>query len=221
MRSAVLVLLALAPLAVRAAEPAPTSPSVAPPDGWVDLATLPGVRLDVRYATSENFTGAPLDGYGAGRAWLRAEPAAALGRVAVRLQEDGWDLVVYDAYRPERASRAMVGWAERTGQTHLLRDGWIAARSGHNRGHVVDVSVVDRATGSPVDMGSPWDHFGEASITANATGEVAARRARLLEAMAAEGFTNYRKEWWHYAHGSGPWASADHPYPPEPVRPAP
>lgn len=182
-----------------------------PPDGWVDLATLPGVRLDVRYATADNFTGAPLDGYAAPGAWLRDVPAAALGRVAARLAEKGHGLAVFDAYRPERASRAMVTWAETTGNTALIRDGWVAARSGHNRGHVVDLTLTD-LSGAPLEMGSPFDHFGEASVTANATGEVAARRALLVEVMAAEGFQNYRKEWWHFAHESGPYAASDVPY---------
>ena len=161
-------------------------------------AVAPGIIEDIRYATSANFTGAPLPGYEAPAALLRPAAAAALARVHGRLAGRGLGLLVWDAYRPVRATLAMVEWAERTGNEWVLDQGYVARRSNHNRGHTVDLTVVDAQTGMPLDMGTPYDHFGEASHTANATGVVLANRRILLDAMAAEGWSNYDREWWHF-----------------------
>lgn len=167
----------------------------------VDLATVdPSIRIDARYRDSGNFTGAPLPGYGANRLFLRREAAAALGRVQDRLRARGLGLLVWDAYRPVRATEAMVEWATRTDQVHLLDDGYIARRSRHNLGVAIDLTVVDTATGRPLDMGTPYDTFGAEAHTANATGEVARNRAILVDAMEAEGFENYDQEWWHFSY---------------------
>lgn len=158
------------------------------------------IVVDLRYGTPANFTGAPLPGYLANRALLRREAAAALARVQHRLADDALSLHVFDAYRPVRATRAMMAWAERENRMALVRDGYIASRSRHNLGLAVDVSLADAVTGRPLDMGTPWDTFSAAAHTANATGAAAANRRRLVQAMAAEGFTNYEKEWWHFSY---------------------
>lgn len=164
-----------------------------------DLAEVaPGIVRDLRYATSDNFTGAPLPGYGKPVALMRREAAVALARVQRRLEADGYTLHVWDAYRPVRATLAMVAWTERERRTDLLDDGYIARRSRHNQGVAVDLTVAHRGSGQLLDMGTPFDEFSERSHTANATGVVAANRQILLRAMAAEGFTNYASEWWHY-----------------------
>jgi D-alanyl-D-alanine dipeptidase len=66
----------------------------------------------------------------------------------------------------------------------------------------VDLTVVRLDTGVELDMGTPFDHFGDESRTSNASGQVAANRRILLDAMRAEGFTNYSQEWWHYSHSA-------------------
>ena len=106
-------------------------------------AVVPGLLLDLRYATPDNFTSAPLPGYGVPRAFLRQEAAAALARVQLRLRARGLGLKVWDAYRPVRATLAMVAWCERTGRTSLLDEGYIARRSRHNQGVAIDLTVVD------------------------------------------------------------------------------
>lgn len=169
-----------------------------PPEGFVDLRTVEGVRLEVRYHTAENFTGAPIPGYGAPGAWLREAPAAALARVQARLAARGLGLLVYDAYRPRRGSQAMVAWAGRTGQMALVDGGYIARRSGHNRGNTIDLTLVD-TQGTPLDMGSPWDTLTPDSHVRNATGEALANRMILIEAMKAEGWESYWREWWHFS----------------------
>lgn len=164
------------------------------------LAELPAaVRQEVRYATTNNFTGAPLPGYGRPVVLLRREAAAALGRVAERLAARGLGLKVWDGYRPVRATLAMVAWCERTGRTDLLDNGYIARRSRHNQGVAVDLTLVRLADGGELPMGTAYDQFDERAHTANASGEVARHRGWLVEAMAAEGFVNYENEWWHFS----------------------
>jgi len=108
------------------------------------------IQVDLRYATANNFTGAPLPGYEAQRALLLPEVAAALARVQGRLRPDGLGLRIFDAYRPVRATRAMANWAERTGRRELFESGFIGQRSQHNLGVAVDVTLVDLATGIEV-----------------------------------------------------------------------
>ena len=166
----------------------------------VDVQSLDStIRVDARYAGSNNFTGAPLPGYDAPRVLLRREAARALSRVQVRLRTQGLSLLVFDGYRPVRATLAMVRWAERSGHRDLLTDGYIARRSRHNLGLAVDVTMVDAQSGAPKDMGTPFDTFSEAAHTANAQGRVLTNRRILGRAMQSEGFRNYEKEWWHFS----------------------
>lgn len=157
------------------------------------------VAVEVRYFTTDNFTGAPLPGYDANRAFLRKEAVAALSRVQARLKRQQLGLLVYDGYRPVRATEAMVAWATRVGRKEELVDGgYIASRSRHNLGLAVDLTVIDLRTRRPLEMGTPYDTFSEQAHTANATGEAAKHRKLLVDAMAAEGFENYDQEWWHF-----------------------
>jgi D-alanyl-D-alanine dipeptidase len=156
------------------------------------------IVVDLRYATSNNFTGAPLPGYQANRAFLRREAAAALARVQRDLRDQGLGLQVFDAYRPVRATLAMVDWTARVNRPDLLTNGYIASRSRHNLGLAVDLTLIDRTTGRQVEMGTPFDTFSAAAHTANATGIAAVNRQKLKTAMEREGFVNYDQEWWHY-----------------------
>src|SRR5436309_74913 len=128
------------------------------------------IVVDLRYATANNFTGAPLPGYLANRAFLRREAAAALERVQRDLRPQRLGLKVFDAYRPVRATLAMVDW-----------------------------TLIDLATGKELEMGTPFDTFSAAAHTANAAGEAAVNRQRLKAAMEKEGFVNYDQEWWHFS----------------------
>src|SRR3954469_19522445 len=122
----------------------------------VDVRSLDStIQVDARYAGSNNFTGAPLPGYEAPRALLRREAAQALTRVQARLRTGDLGLLVFDGYRPVRATLAMVKWAERTGRRDLLDNGYIARRSRHNLGLAVDLTLVDPASGTQLDMGTP------------------------------------------------------------------
>lgn len=204
------LLLACAPPPV-SSRPAPVAPPVntaeteVAPDAvadtlLVDIRSLDStIVVDLRYSTPNNFTGAPLPGYLANRAYLRREAAAALTRVQRGLTPDGLGIKVFDAYRPVRATLAMVDWTERVSRPDLLKDGYIASRSRHNLGLAIDLTLIDLATGRELEMGTPFDTFSAAAHTANAVGEPAANRQKLKAAMERAGFVNYDQEWWHFS----------------------
>lgn len=209
--SAVAVLLAVAGCATHATPPNRTAPPVnteetaVAPDAVADtlLADVrsldPAIVVELRYATSNNFTGAPLPGYLANKAFLRREAAVALARVERDLEPRGLGIKVFDAYRPVRATLAMVDWTKRVNRTDLLTDGYIASRSRHNLGLAIDCTLVDLGTGRELEMGTPFDTFSAAAHTANASGEAAINRQKLKTAMEAGGFVNYDQEWWHFS----------------------
>ena len=143
------------------------------------------IAVEARYFGADNFTGAPLPGYGADRAFLRKEAVAALARVQARLRRQHLGLLIYDGYRPVRATEAMVTWAERVGRTvELVDGGYIASRSRHNLGLAVDLTLIDLRTRRPLEMGTPFDAFCSAAHTANATGEIAARMSDKFQARS-------------------------------------
>ena len=210
MRGAALLALLLSVLAAHSAAPSGAS---APPAGFVALReAVPGVRLAIGYHGADNFTGAPLPGYGSPEAWLRAEAAASLARVAAALAPEGLGLLILDAYRPARASAAMVAWAARTGKGWVLEQGYVAARSGHNHGHTVDLTLFSLETGAPLDMGGAWDTFSSISHTRSASGAALEHRLRLQAAMVAEGWQPYSKEWWHFRYPLAGTRARDVPY---------
>lgn len=168
-----------------------------PPEGFTDLRTIAGVRLDVGYHRADNFTCDVVAGYAAPGAWLVDRAADRLAAVAEDLGRERLGLVVHDAYRPRRATREMVAWCERHGMEHLL-DGWIGRESRHNRGTAVDVSLAQLSSGGRLPMGSAWDAFEPASFYRCAIGPARAHRRLLREAMTRHGFRPYDREWWHF-----------------------
>jgi D-alanyl-D-alanine dipeptidase len=189
---------------ISAAPPVNTAETAIAPDAAADtlLANVQSmdstIVVELRYATSNNFTGAPLPGYEANHAYLRREAASALARVERDLRPRGLGLKIFDGYRPVRATLAMVDWTARVHRTDLLTDGYIASRSRHNLGLAVDLTLVELPGGRELEMGTPFDTFSPAAHTANATGLAATNRQKLKSAMEAEGFVNYDQEWWHY-----------------------
>ena len=167
-----------------------------PPSGLVDID--PAITVHLRYATTDNFTGAVLPGYEANRGLLRPAAAADLAAVARALRRQGLALEVFDAYRPVRATLAMVAWAQRTGNDALVGP-YIALHSEHNLGVAVDVTLVDVATGKELDMGAPFDTFSPAAHYTGASGLAFANRQRLRSTMEAAGFVPYDNEWWHFS----------------------
>jgi len=205
--SALLVACASPPVgtAPAPAPPVNTAETEVAPDAVADTLLTdvrsldPTIAVEMRYATSNNFTGAPLPGYFANRAYLRREAAASLARVQHDLRRRGLGIKIFDAYRPVRATLAMVDWTERANRSDLLKDGYIASRSRHNLGLAIDLTLMDLATGRELEMGTPFDTFSAAAHTANASGEAATNRQTLKSAMEREGFVNYDQEWWHFS----------------------
>ena len=184
-----------------------------PPAGFVRLLdAAPDVRQDMRYAGANNFTGRPVPGYGAAQCWLRREAAEALALVQAEAAADGLTLIVYDCYRPQRATNAFVAWASdakdqlrksdyypQVEKSQLFASGYIGKKSAHSLGATVDLGLA-KADGTPLDFGTPFDFFSPRSAThaAGLSVEAANNRADLLRRMAAHGFENYKAEWWHF-----------------------
>ncbi len=186
-----------------------------PPPGLTDLrAALPHAIFEIAYATPDNFTGAPLAGYEAPGAWLRDRAAAALVRAAAALEAEGLGVVLFDAYRPVRATEAMWAWAQRVGRTDLFTDGWIARPSRHNRAIAVDLGLWELRSGARVDMGSPFDAFTPESHVRGVGGAALTARLRLRRALVDEGFTPLESEWWHFEHADPDAGLLDLPYGP-------
>jgi zinc D-Ala-D-Ala dipeptidase len=157
------------------------------------------IQVDLRYATANNFTGAPLPGYEASRALLHPQVATALGRVQARLRRDGLGLRIFDAYRPVRATLAMVDWAKRTGRQELLASGFIGRRSQHNLGLAVDVTLVDLETGTAVPMGAASDSSTSVAGTENSPGP-ALHQELLVRTMESEGFSTLDQASYHFVY---------------------
>ncbi|HEY4090325.1 MAG TPA: M15 family metallopeptidase [Luteibacter sp.] len=183
--------------------------------GMVDVRTLsPGLAEDMKYAGTDNFTGAVVEGYRAPKCFLRRQAAEALVRVEATLHAQGYALRLWDCYRPVRAVTAFVRWAgdlsetstkaahyPNLGKDKLLGE-YIAPVSGHSRGATVDLTLMRCQGGhcEPLDMGTPFDFFDPLAHTADprVTPVQKANRERLIKAMATEGFSNYPQEWWHF-----------------------
>jgi D-alanyl-D-alanine dipeptidase len=168
--------------------------------GLVDLRRLaPGVRLELAYAGKRNLTGRRLPGYCERWALLLRPVARDLARVQRFLRRRGLGLLILDAYRPARASRALVRWAERSGRGELVGT-YIARRSVHNTGGAVDLTLVRQRTGRRLRMGTGYDHLGPSAHTLNASGPARRNRLTLERAMERFGFAGYWREWWHFEH---------------------
>lgn len=188
-----------APAAVNSAD-LPIAPDSVAERYLVNVRSLDStISVDARYFGRNNFTGVPLPGYEANEVWLRREAAEALVRAHAEFLKNGYGLLLWDGYRPARATDAMVEWTQRVGRTDLVTDGYIADRSRHNLGLAIDLTLVRRATGMQLEMGTPFDTFTEAAHTTNASGTVEQNRQLLVRVLESHGFSNYANEWWHFS----------------------
>ena len=153
---------------------------------------VPGLVLEIRYATEQNITGKKI--YVDKRAWLREETIRKLAQVARELEEKGYRLVLWDGWRPASAQKAL--WAAKPDGRFLTPPNRV---SRHTRGTSVDVSLADR-NGKILEMPSDHDEFTDrADEDFSDVPKEVAQRARLLrKAMFRAGFSGVPDEWWHY-----------------------
>lgn len=178
------------------------------------------IKVAMRYVTTDNLVGEPLDGYRENLCLLAPAAARALEKVATRLQADGLGLELFDCYRPQQAVNHFVRWAAapedhstkaafypREEKSQMFERGYIAERSGHSRGATVDLTLYRLDSGAALDMGTGFDFMDERSATEHPLEDDGARsnRLRLRDAMEAEGFVNYTQEWWHYTFKPEPY----------------
>ena len=157
----------------------------------------PAIRLDIRYATTNNFLHRPV--YAQAKAFLQRPAAEALARAHRALKARGYGLVLFDGYRPWSVTK--IFWDSASAEERKIE--FVAnPRKGsrHNRGCAVDLSLVDLVTGAEVKMPSGYDEFSERAFPAyqGGTPESRALRDLLRQVMEAEGFTVYPAEWWHF-----------------------
>ena len=189
-------------------------------DGFVFIdEAVPGVRWDSKYATWDNFTGKPVDGYLVNRIVGTTALADALTRARDEAASRGFGLLLWDGYRPQRATERFIQWSEEPEdgakkQRHypniernqMFDLGYVAARSGHSRGSTVDLTIFHLQSGELVDMGGDHDvmdeisHHGATGVTAVQT----TNREHLLQIMEGSGFNRYDEEWWHYSLANEP-----------------
>jgi D-alanyl-D-alanine dipeptidase len=196
---------------------------------------VPDAILEIRYHSSYNFIGTRIDGYEQPVALMTRQSADSLRAVGEELRAKGYQLLIFDAYRPQRAVDHFVRWGKDISDTlmrrcfypnvdksRLFELGYIATQSSHSRGSTVDLTLFDMATGKEVDMGAPFDWFGREShpdcggryangeaieYVKNDTisAEQFCNRMILREAMLRHGFKPYECEWWHFTLKNEPF----------------
>lgn len=183
------------------------------PEEFCDLGKeLPALIMDIRYATHHNLTGHPLNGYEAGKAI--GTRALMEGMKRAISAANGLRFRVFDAYRPQRAVMDFVKWAQEpeNGLTKaefypalekadLFPMGYIALKSGHSRGSVIDLTLDGFDMGTPFDLMDERSHHGAAGVTP----EQAFNRRQLRAIMESAGFEAYENEWWHYRLAQEPY----------------
>ncbi len=174
--------------------------------------------FDIRYYSPNNFTGHKIDGYKAPRAYLTKEALAALAVAAEDLRKQGYRLLIWDSYRPQKAVDNFVRWInnpEDEGdktfypdlqKSDLLAGRYIMEKSGHTRGSTVDLTIIEK-DGDFVDMGGTFDLFSEISHPdyQDLTDEQKHNRQILRNAMIKAGFRPLDSEWWHFTLENEPF----------------
>lgn len=184
------------------------------PQGFVYVTEIiPNIKLELRYFTSNNFIGKPINGYHAEKCILTLQATTALKKVEDELLEQGLCLQIYDTYRPQKAVNHFKKWAKNINDTlmkqqyypmvkkrNLFRLQYISSHSRHSSGSTVDLTIYSDKTNDVLDMGSDYDYFGEKSWVSyqKITKKQKENRQLLQRIMLKHGFRSYPKEWWHF-----------------------
>jgi len=174
----------------------PTETGDIRPADLVDLTSLSkSIKLDIRYASTNNFTGAVF--YKQPKAFMQRPAAEALVRVHRRLKKSGFGLLIHDAYRPWHVTKMFWDATPAEMKDFVANP---ANGSRHNRGCAVDLTLYDLATGKPIQMVAGYDEFSNRSFPLYPGGTTRQRWHRdfLRRSMEAEGFSVYEYEWWHF-----------------------
>ena len=181
-------------------------------------SVIDDAAFDIRYYSSNNFTAHKINGYKAPNAYLTKEALSALAKAAEDLRQQGYRLLIWDSYRPQKAVDNFVKWINDENdagdksfypdieKSRLLAGNYIAAKSGHTRGSTVDLTIIKK-DGGFVDMGGTFDLFSEISHPdyAELTDEQKHNRQILHDAMIKAGFEGIDSEWWHFTLKNEPY----------------
>jgi len=189
--------------------------------GFVFLdEVLNGVRWDAKYATWDNFTGTPVDGYDVNRVVGSCALAAGLLEARAQAATLDYGVLVWDGYRPQRAVNRLLRWSAepedgrtkeqfypRISRAEMIASGYVAPMSGHSRGSAVDLTLYRLDSGELAPMGGRHDLMDERSHhgAAGLSDLEAANRRALRSIMERSGFQPYRCEWWHYVLTQEPY----------------
>lgn len=174
--------------------------------------------FDLRYYSPYNFTGQKIQGYQAPVAYMTKEALAALAVAAEDLRRQGYRILVWDSYRPQKAVDHFVRWINdpndvgnksfypALNKSDLIAGNYIMPKSGHTRGSTIDLTIV-KQDGSSVDMGGTFDLFSERSHPdyKKLTKKQKRNRKILRDAMLKAGFVGIDSEWWHFTLKDEPY----------------
>ncbi|MGQ0733170.1 MAG: M15 family metallopeptidase [Acidobacteriota bacterium] len=186
----------LAGFATPSAQGPPVDPTATRPADLVELVTLDAsIKLDIRYAGSNNFIGKPV--YKTARAFLQRPAAEAVVAAHRDLSAHGYGLLIHDGYRPWAVTKLFWDMTPPALREFVADP---ASGSKHNRGAAVDLTMYDRALGTAVEMPSGYDEMTHRAYPDYRGGDPAARGRRdLLRAvMERHGFAVEPNEWWHF-----------------------
>lgn len=175
--------------------PPPDTGDFRAPD-LVELTSLePGIKLDIRYASTDNFLATPV--YREARAFMQRPAAEDVARAHRALAKQGYGLLIHDAYRPWYITKVFWEATPPEGKIFVADP---SQGSRHNRGCAVDLTLYDLKTGRAVSMPSVYDEQSPRAFPdyPGGTGLERHLRAVLRQAMEDEGFTVYEWEWWHF-----------------------
>jgi len=151
---------------------------------------IPDIVFDLKYATTDNFTGRKH--YSEPRCFLLKQVVQQLAQVQKKLGKEGLGLKIWDAYRPASVQQEFI--------KHCPNTDFVAAVSNHSRGIAVDLTIIKKSDGTEIEMPTKFDDFTEyAKADCEKLPEkIIQNREKLKELMARYGFTVYPNEWWHY-----------------------
>lgn len=181
-------------------------------------SVIDDAAFDIRYYSPNNFTGNKIQGYKAPKAYMTKEALSALSKAAEDLRDQGYRLLIWDAYRPQKAVDNFVKWINDPNdegdktfypdlqKSDLIAGNYIMPKSGHTRGSTVDLTIIKK-DGSFVDMGGTFDLFSEISHPdyEQLTEEQKRNRKILHDAMVKAGFNGLDSEWWHFTLKDEPY----------------